>query len=272
VTEPASLGKLIDLVYEKYHRREFIGYDPVGFLQYYPRLEDREIVAFVAAVLAFGRVEQIHQKVKTVLSWMGTNPRAWIESLEKSALEQVQFKHRFVAKEDLLDLFNGIQKVLYRWGSLESCFREAWVKSKGDLLEAVAILRLNLMNNGGLRCQMLLPDPAQKSPCKRWMLFLRWMVRHDEIDPGGWESFISPKNLVVPVDVHMQKIAQRLGFSSRRSVDWRMAREITEVLKAFDPIDPVKYDFSLTRWSMDGFPEPEDEQGNCSRDNQRHEH
>ncbi|MGC8720743.1 MAG: TIGR02757 family protein [Thermodesulforhabdaceae bacterium] len=254
-----SFSNLMDRIYEKYHRREFIGYDPVGFLHFYPEKEDREIAALVAASLAFGRVEQIHRNVKTVLSWMQPGPRVWIESFERSTLEQIHFKHRFVSKEDLLDLIEGIQIVIHRWGSLENCFKKAWEKSDNDILKAVAIFRLSLMQNGGFRCQMLLPDPGHKSPCKRWMLFLRWMVRHDEIDPGGWESFMSPEDLVVPVDVHMQKIARRLGFSLRRSVDWRMAIEITEALKTFDPCDPVKYDFSLTRWSMDGFPEPENE-------------
>jgi len=101
---------------------------------------------------------------------------------------------------------------------------------------------------------MFLPDPAKKSPCKRWMLFLRWMVRCDEIDPGGW-TCLAPKDLIVPVDVHMERVASKLEFSSHRSIGWRLAVEITESLKRIDPEDPVKYDFSLTRWSMDNFPD-----------------
>lgn len=247
--------ELVNLVYSRYHHKKFIGYDPVGFLQFYPQKEDREIVALVGALLAFGRVEQIHEKVGRVISWMKPCPRLWIENFERSILDGIRFSHRFVDIEDLITLFRGLKSVLKRWHSLELCFNEAWDKSGRDMIKALYIFREMLSDGFKVKCQMFLPDPAKKSTCKRWLLFLRWMVRKDEIDPGGWNSSISPKDLIVPVDVHMSKVAKRLGFSNRKTADWRMAVEITSSLRYLDPLDPVKYDFSLTRWSMEGFPD-----------------
>ncbi|MEJ5301093.1 MAG: TIGR02757 family protein [Thermodesulforhabdaceae bacterium] len=248
---------LIPRVYRVYHHREFIGFDPVGFLQLYANKEDREIVALVAALLAFGRVEQIHQKVGKILELMVPSPRIWVERFKSSKWQHINFCHRFVKRNDLFGLFEGMKNIINVWGSLEACFGECWTKSESNLSKAVSLFRAILIgNNGGLKNHMLLPDPSKKSPCKRWMLFLRWMVRCDEIDPGGWKC-PAPKDLIVPVDVHMERVARRLELSKHRTIDWVMAVEITETLKLLDPEDPVKYDFSLTRWSMDGFPELE---------------
>lgn len=249
-----NIFTLIELVYRRYHRREFIGHDPVGFLEVYPRKEDREIVGLIAAMLAFGRVEQIHKKVKELLSLMGREPRSWVENFHRSEFNDIQFRHRFVKIEDITLLFERLRAVVGRWYDLETCFKEAWSKSGRDMLKALGIFRAVLVCDSKFRSQMFLPDPSKGSSCKRWMLFLRWMVRKDEIDPGGWNSSIGPEDLIVPLDVHMVRVSRMLGFSKRKTIDWHKAVEITNSLKRFNPNDPVKYDFSLTRWSMEGFP------------------
>jgi len=250
-----KIHDIVNRVYHVYHRREFIGFDPVGLLEPYTEKEDREIVALIAALLAFGRVEQINEKVRKVLNLMHPSPREWIEYFDPEKWQHIDFYHRFVKWDDLLIIFAGIKKILDRWGSLETCFEELWKKSEYNLHKTIGSFRATLIeNNGYLKSPMFLPDPAKKSPCKRWMLFLRWMVRRDEIDPGGWMC-LAPKYLIVPVDVHMERVASKLELSSCRSISWRLAVEITESLKQLDPEDPVKYDFSLTRWSMDNFPD-----------------
>jgi len=250
-----KIHDIVNRVYHVYHRREFIGFDPVGLLEPYSKKEDREIVALIAALLAFGRVEQINEKVRKVLNLMHPSPREWIECFVPARWQHIDFCHRFVKWDDLLVIFAGIQKILKHWGSLEACFEESWKKSEYNLHKAIGFFRAILIgNNGDLKSPMFLPDPAKKSPCKRWMLFLRWMVRCDEIDPGGW-TCLAPKDLIVPVDVHMERVASKLELSSHRSIGWRLAVEITESLKRIDPEDPVRYDFSLTRWSMDNFPD-----------------
>jgi len=92
----------------------------------------------------------------------------------------------------------------------------------------------------------LVPSPTGGSACKRLNLFLRWMVRSDEVDPGGWEN-VSASKLIVPVDTHMHKICHLLGLTTRRQADMRAATEITSAFRSIAPTDPVRYDFSLTR-------------------------
>ena len=92
----------------------------------------------------------------------------------------------------------------------------------------------------------LLPSPSAGSACKRLNLFLRWMVRQDNVDPGGWDS-VSPAKLIIPLDTHMHRIGRRLGLTPRRQADLRTAIEITEGFRGICPSDPVRYDFALTR-------------------------
>ena len=95
----------------------------------------------------------------------------------------------------------------------------------------------------------LLPRPSRGSACKRLHLFMRWMVRQDEVDPGGW-SMIPASELVVPVDVHMHRMGKHLGFTKRKVADARTAQEITGGFRKLCPNDPVKYDFALTRFGI----------------------
>lgn len=84
------------------------------------------------------------------------------------------------------------------------------------------------------------------APMKRWLMFLRWMVRHDAIDFGLWPA-VDPADLIIPLDTHTFSVSRRLGLLSRRTYDLQAAVELTEALRAFDPADPVKYDFALYR-------------------------
>jgi uncharacterized protein (TIGR02757 family) len=97
----------------------------------------------------------------------------------------------------------------------------------------------------------LLPNPTNKSTCKRMNLFLRWMVRKDEIDTGLWRE-IGKSKLIMPVDVHVARVSKNLKLVSRKSVDLKFALELTETLKIFDKDDPVKYDFSLCHIGIEG--------------------
>ena len=88
--------------------------------------------------------------------------------------------------------------------------------------------------------------PARGSTCKRLCMFLRWMVRDDVhgVDFGIWKK-ISPSQLLMPLDVHVERVARQLGLLERPQADWRAVLELTENLRQFDKNDPVKYDFAL---------------------------
>lgn len=239
--------ELLERLYRKYNRREFVHPDPLEFLYSYPDLRDREIVGLVASSLAYGRVAQILKSVRKVLDTMGKSPRDYVESgSEDGFLKSFKgFKHRFTTDVEMASLLAGARRAIRQHGSLNKFFVAGM--SGGDVTVLPALEKFA----AGIDCcgKYLLPCPARGSACKRLNLFLRWMVREDRVDPGGWKG-VSPAQLVVPLDTHMAKIGRGLGFTRRKGADIRMVLEITEAFRKIAPSDPVRYDFALTRFGI----------------------
>ncbi len=253
----------LDGLFSRYHRREFAAGDPITFLYMYNEPEDREIVALIASSLAYGRVRQILKSVDSVLARI-PEPAEFIREAERQELQNLfsGFKHRFTGGVDLAAMLFGVSRVIRTHGSLNACFLEGFDRSDDTVFPALSHFRRALTGpSPGRGLSHLLPDPARGSACKRLNLFLRWMVRVDEVDPGGWRG-IPRSRLIVPLDTHMHAIGKRLRFTARNQADRKTALEITSALKVFRPDDPVSYDFALTRpgilGEMDGVAFPED--------------
>jgi uncharacterized protein (TIGR02757 family) len=240
-----------DRLYDDYNKRDLVHPDPLEFLYLYTRKEDREIVGLLASSLAYGRVWQILKSVQKVLDPMGDSPRAFLEDGNKKYFLDVysDFKHRFTTGEDIALLFSGAKKALEKYGSLEKCFDSSFKISHEDVVPALENFVRELSSEFPEKSTYLLPLPSRKSACKRLHLFLRWMVRKDEVDPGGWDS-IPPSKLLIPLDTHMDKICCALSFTKNKNANARAVKEITESFKKINPKDPVKYDFSLTRFGI----------------------
>jgi uncharacterized protein (TIGR02757 family) len=238
----------LDEVFEKYHHAEFISPDPLEFLHHYDDPLDREIVGLISSSLAYGRVCQILKSVRGVLYKMGQSPRAFLEETPEADIRDIYygFKHRFTTDVELIDLLMGIRHVIRIHGSLHRCFITGLSAGDETTLPALCSFVREIYPHAENGSNSLIPDPGKKSACKRLHLFLRWMVRSDEIDPGGWDS-VSPAQLIVPLDVHMFRISTMLGLTSRPQADERTAREITAGFRGINRKDPVMYDFSLTR-------------------------
>jgi uncharacterized protein (TIGR02757 family) len=230
--------------------------DPVGFAHNYSDTCDRELVALLAACIAFGNVKAIRVKMADLLGRLGPRPSDFADG----ALEEVRtrlrgWKHRVFRGEDIACLLVGARLVQRAHGSLGALF-EAELRRTESLREALGSLCDAIRSSGGLRRNgprrgpaHLLPDPRGPSGSKRLLLFLRWMVRApDGVDLGLWQ--VDPAILLVPVDVHIHKLACNLGFTRRRGPSWRTTEEITRALARFDPADPTKYDFSLCHMGM----------------------
>jgi uncharacterized protein (TIGR02757 family) len=218
------------------------------FLYAYPNLADREIVGFIAASLAYGRVKQILRSVATVLETIGESPRQYLDNVSTGSLKRAfrGFKHRFTTEEELISLLRGMRRVFSRYGTLEACFMSAYEENAEDVLPGLSYLVDQLSIPTESQYNTLLPSPEKGSACKRLNLFLRWMVRKDRVDPGGWQQ-ICPSKLIVPLDTHMHRIAIRLGMTSRKSPGMCTAIEVTKAFRGIDHADPVRYDFPLTR-------------------------
>ncbi len=241
--------KLCDL-YATYNRREFVHPDPLEVLYNYEDLPDREIVGLVASALAYGGVRQILKSVNSVLDRMDSPYRFLRRASRQSLIETFRdFKHRFTTGEELATMLYGVKHVIEQHGSLQACFSKGLAEDDDTILPALAafVKEVSAVFEG--RPRSLLPSPVAGSACKRLNLFLRWMVRQDEVDPGGWDT-IPRSKLIVPVDIHMHRISLKLGLTARKQANLRTACEITSAFRAFDPEDPVRYDFCLTRFGI----------------------
>ena len=248
-------GRVLEKLYKKYNRRELIRPDPLQFVYEYDRPCDMEIAGFIAAVLAYGRVAQIEKSVALLLSIMGESPYEFVRNFSAADRKKLAgFKHRFNTGDDMAGLFVLLKKVIRKDGGLERFFLRCYNDSDKTVVGALSgfcgsLLAEHSRKNGGQvsrGLQYLLSDPAKGSACKRLNLFLRWMVRDDDVDAGLWKS-VDKTKLIVPVDVHMGRLCKTLGLYDRKTVSLRAAIEITEAFAAIEPSDPVKYDFCLSR-------------------------
>ncbi len=228
--------------------------DPVEFPHRYRRKKDMEIAGFIAALFAYGRVELFKPVIEKILKRMGSSPHDFLLHFKPSRQRPFEgLYYRFQKEEDIINLIRMLSILLQRHNSLEDVFCRFYSPEDEDTLNAIEGFSrycLSLLDNkltAGLR--QLFPLPSAGSACKRMNLFLRWMVRKDEIDLGIWKGI--PKNkLIVPLDVHIARISKRLGLTKRKTPDMKMAKEITSALKRLDPEDPLKYDFVLCHTGM----------------------
>lgn len=249
----AFLAEQFEVLYQRYNRLEYVEPDPVSVVRGFPDPLDREVAGVVASSLAYGRASQIVKSARRVLDKMGGSPRDFLLESDDGTLGEVchGFRHRFTDSRDLFDLLFSIRKALREWGSLENLFtsgvHDSPEKSLGGLLALYGALR----SFSAGRNNTLLPDLALGSACKRYHLFLKWMVRRDSIDPGGWKC-IGPVDLMIPLDTHMHRICADLGLVARKSADQRAVIEATRAFRMICPEDPAKYDFTLTRFGIRG--------------------
>ena len=238
----------LEELYCIYNHREFIHPDPLEFLYAYGDIRDGELVGLIASSLAYGRVAQILKSVSTILKRMAPSPFSFLQQASRDSLCHTfgDFKHRFTGGQELSDMLIGIKLALDRYGSLHACFAAGMKEEDDTVIPALSafVEKINAGTDG--RPNSLIPSPKRGSACKRLNLFLRWMVRQDEVDPGGWKSVPASK-LIVPLDTHMHRICSLLKFTRRKQAALRTAIEITDVFRTIAPNDPVKYDFALTR-------------------------
>ena len=241
------LGAAFERIYAEYNRRELVHPDPLEFLYRYDCVEDREIAALIASSLAYGRVTMILKSVSAVLDAMGPSPRAFVESGNEAEWRELfaDFRHRFTDGEHVAALLDGVKRVSVSHGSL-GAFMAAARRESGTVEGALDALieRLEIGRKNSLLCR-----PALGSACKRHFLMLRWMVRHDTVDPGGWDG-MDPAELLIPLDTHMYSVCRALRFTRRNAADLKTAREITNAFAQLCPDDPVRYDFALTRFGI----------------------
>ncbi|MDY0163333.1 TIGR02757 family protein [Desulfobotulus sp.] len=238
--------EVLENLYQRYTHRSFVHPDPLETLYAFENSVDVEVAGLVAGLMAYGRVEQILKSLQKIFSLTGPRPGDWLCDQDPAVLERhfTGFRHRFAHGGHMAGLMGGIRGVLVRHGSLRAAF--ALHDRGGDILEGLTGFVGEILRDAPADPGHLLPRPDKGSACKRLHLFLRWMVRKDAVDVGIWED-VGPRRLLVPLDVHMHRIALSGKMTDRKSGDIKTTREITRAFARFAPEDPVRYDFALTR-------------------------
>jgi len=244
--------------------------DPVGIVHRYEDASDRELVALVAACVAFGNAKVIRAKLEDLLGRIGPGPARAADDPEALRACLRGWRARVFIGDDIARLLAGARVLQRRHGSLGALFEAELAQRSArraaddpgtaggseEVRDALAAWCDALRAAGGLGRDgprrgpaHLLPDPRGPSGCKRLLLLLRWMARPaDGVDLGMWN--VAPSRLLMPVDVHIHRLARNLGFTRRNETSWKTTEEITRALARFDPADPVSYDFALCHMGM----------------------
>ena len=278
-----DLKSVLDRLYADFNHPDSAT-DPIQIVRRFQRDDDREIVGFIAAALAFGRVSSVLQSIERVLAVMGPEPSAYVRRFDarRDGPAFAGIVHRWTREADIVAMLWLLRQMIDRSGSVEGFFLEGYDAGAEDIAGALDSFSTRAMaldlkaaygrvpnpstlrepqgrpeqgrgatgsGRGRLGVCYFFPRPSAGSGCKRLNLFLRWMVRRDALDLGVWRR-VSPAKLIVPLDTHVIRVGRCLHLTTYTSPGWRMARDITASLRRLDPDDPVKYDFSVCHLGM----------------------
>lgn len=248
-----ELKELLNELYERYNRVEFIDNDPISIPHAFTEKEDVEISGFFAAILAWGQRAQIMRSAKWLLDIMDNSPYDFVINAGSADLQRLnKFYYRTFQSVDAVFLVKALRKI-YSNGGLESLFTQTF-DNTGSVKDCLIMLHKVFDSvPHEIRSMKHVANVQKGSSAKRLNMFLRWMVRNDNrgVDFGLW-SGIPSSALYIPLDVHTGNSARALGILQRKQSDWKSVEEITSQLRIFDSNDPVKYDFALFGAGIEG--------------------
>ncbi|SFN81923.1 TIGR02757 family protein [Algoriphagus ornithinivorans] len=239
----------LDEKVELYNQPGFITNDPISIPHRFSKKQDIEISGFFAAILAWGQRKTIINKCLELFEKMDNAPHEFLMNHQEDDLKPfLSFKHRTFNDVDTLYFIHFLTWFYKKYDSLEQAFllgQNGEIDAMGSILSRFHEFFFSLPDAPS-RTRKHIATPARKAACKRITMYLRWMVRKDSkgVDFGIWDQ-IKPAQLICPCDLHVDRVARKLGLITRKQTDWLTALELTEQLRTFDPRDPVKYDFAL---------------------------
>jgi uncharacterized protein (TIGR02757 family) len=257
-----SLRRHLDVMAAEYDYAAHLQRDPLRHVVVYDDPRDVEVAGLFAACLAYGRVDRVLVSVADVLGRMGAHPADFVRDFDpRGRTDRKAFRgflHRMTGDAEIRHVCAALGRVLRELSSLENLFARGMPAAtiRPGLQAFVETVRAYAFESAESdartlrRLRFLLPGPAEGSACKRLNMWLRWMIRRqDGLDPGPWTA-ARPSQLMIPLDVHVVRLSQFFGMTSRTTPDWKMAEEVMTVLRLLDPEDPVKYDFALSHIGM----------------------
>lgn len=246
-----NLKRRLEYHYSKFDSSQIYP-DPIIFPHRYKFESDIEISAFISSIFAYGNVTQIINSLEKIHQLFGDNPTSFFQKFNADRYKEffMNFRHRFYNGKDAETLFEVIKYILQEYESIKHLYLLYHFDQDLNVKNSLSFFSKNLLEIAGRKgkisagIKFMFPDPFNGSACKRMNLFLRWMVRKDDIDFGIWKS-VRRNQLVIPVDTHVARISKELKLTAKNNVSWQMAEEITQNLKKIDKNDPVKYDFAI---------------------------
>lgn len=232
---------------QKYNHPDFIETDPIQIPHLFTEKNDIEIAAFFASTIAWGQRVTIIKNMQKLVSLMDHAPYEFIMSSTERDLERLNyFKHRTFNGEDCKFFMRSLKNIVVNYHSLGELIENIYIKEKSVFKTLTKFREVFFEIHHPERTQKHISNVLKGASAKRLNMFLRWMVRTDQnrVDFGLWNK-IPMSELFLPLDVHTGNIARKLGLLTRKQNDWKAVEEITEVLRRFDPKDPIKYDFAL---------------------------
>lgn len=228
-----------------YNAPSFVHTDPISIPKQFTQKEDIEIAGFIVATISWGQRTAIIKSGNNILSWMDYEPYQFVMDGNVDDLPQ-DAVYRTFNGIDLKYFILALRNIYQNHGGLEHVFTQGYSQHK-SIKEAIIYFRevftsFQEPNRSGKH----LANAAKGSSCKRVNMYLRWMVRHDNmgVDFGLWEK-IDPSHLMLPLDVHTGNVGRKLGLLERKQSDWKAVEEITLNLRKLCMNDPIKYDFAL---------------------------
>ena len=242
-----ELKDFLDKKVDQYNRPEFIIQDPVSIPHQFTRKEDIEIAGFLTATISWGTRMSIVHNASRLMQLMDYEPYQFVTECGQDDLATFhRFVHRTFNGDDCIFFITSLKNIYLHYGGLEKVFNEKITKGHSTK-EAILYFRKIFFDlPHPLHVEKHVADPSKNASAKRINMFLRWMIRHDKggVDFGLWKK-IPPSELFCPLDIHSGNVSRKLGLLRRKANDWKSVEELTDRLRTFDPVDPVKYDFAL---------------------------
>jgi len=242
-----ELKELLERLYDRYDRADFIESDPISVPHRFASRDDREIAGFLAATIAWGNRKAIVRSGIRMMQYLDNAPCDFVlHATERDLALSDRCVHRTFNSSDFIDFVRAIRTIYHRHGGIGRLVESRYAAT-GDMRRVLSDFRREfLMAPHASHCEKHLSSIDRGASCKRLNMYFRWFVRRDDrgVDFGEWRS-IPMSALYLPLDLHTGNVGRALGLLGRRQNDWRAVEEVTEALRGFDPSDPVRYDYAL---------------------------
>ena len=241
----------LDCLVEKYETKDFIKNDPIQFPHRFRDKQDVELAGFIASLFAYGNRKMFIAKLNDLFNRADNDIANYIKNGDFENLKGLEY--RFCKDYDIIPIFDILHGLYDESCGLEELFKYGW-ENAVDYLNffqvVVDYFYSRAPKNVGRGFYHMLPNPTNGGAMKRINMFLRWMIRKSAVDLGIW-SFMQPKDLLIPLDVHVARVSRSMGLLNRKSNDFKAVIELTNKLKDFSPDDPVKYDFAMFAFGVE---------------------